>query len=142
MAAAGRDDDESSGETRHDRRTGGYDGKILTTRVTTSVRLMRGSVLSFFQPSHVLRFIFIIIYTLCVLGAYQVADFVGRFMPAYRAYLPTLYSEGPERRQQQQRINTNANSPSGREIDVEADVPVLKVVVNRERYPISSVLMN
>ena len=25
----------------------------------------------------------------------QIGDFVKRFMPAYRAYLPALYSEGP-----------------------------------------------
>ena len=28
----------------------------------------------------------------------QVADFVARFMPAYEAYLPVLYGEGPQRR--------------------------------------------
>ena len=41
----------------------------------------------------------------------QVADFVARFMPAYEAYLPMLYSKGPQRRERGQ----------GRE------VPVLKV---------------
>ena len=25
----------------------------------------------------------------------QVKDFVSRYLPAYNAYLPTLYSEGP-----------------------------------------------
>ena len=25
----------------------------------------------------------------------QIADFVSRFMPAYKAYLPQLYSQGP-----------------------------------------------
>nr|ABK21587.1 unknown [Picea sitchensis] len=25
----------------------------------------------------------------------QVADFVSRYMPAYKAYLPVLYSDGP-----------------------------------------------
>ena len=25
----------------------------------------------------------------------QIADFVSRFMPAYKAYLPNLYSKGP-----------------------------------------------
>lgn len=27
----------------------------------------------------------------------QVKDFVDRYMPAYRAYLPHLYAEGPKR---------------------------------------------
>lgn len=26
----------------------------------------------------------------------QVLDFVSRYLPAYKAYLPTLYSEGPK----------------------------------------------
>ncbi|KAL4195344.1 hypothetical protein AMTRI_Chr05g72860 [Amborella trichopoda] len=26
---------------------------------------------------------------------HKVQDFVSRYMPAYRAYLPTLYAEGP-----------------------------------------------
>lgn len=26
----------------------------------------------------------------------QVMDFVSRYLPAYKAYLPTLYSEGPK----------------------------------------------
>lgn len=26
----------------------------------------------------------------------QVKDFVSRYLPAYKAYLPTLYSEGPK----------------------------------------------
>lgn len=30
----------------------------------------------------------------------QIADFVARFMPAYRAYLPGLYSAGPTTAQQ------------------------------------------
>ena len=25
----------------------------------------------------------------------EIADFVGRFMPAYEAYLPKLYADGP-----------------------------------------------
>ena len=29
----------------------------------------------------------------------QVKDFVDRYMPAYKAYLPRLYSEGPDRSQ-------------------------------------------
>jgi pantothenate kinase-related protein Tda10 len=29
----------------------------------------------------------------------QVQDFIDRFMPAYRAYLPALYASGPERRE-------------------------------------------
>ena len=50
----------------------------------------------------------------------QVADFVSRFMPAYVAYLPALYATGPQRR----------NFP--------VSVPVLKITVDIDRFPISA----
>lgn len=45
----------------------------------------------------------------------QVQDFVQRFMPAYRCYLPELYEHGPERRN---------------------EVSVLKVTVDEKRFPV------
>ena len=50
----------------------------------------------------------------------QVADFISRFMPAYVAYLPALYTTGPQRR------------------IFPAPVPVLKMTVDIDRFPISS----
>ena len=50
----------------------------------------------------------------------QVADFVSRFMPAYVTYLPSLYASGPQRR------------------CVPVPVPVLKVTVDIDRFPISA----
>ena len=50
----------------------------------------------------------------------QIADFVSRFMPAYLAYLPALYTTGPQRR------------------IFPAPVPVLKITVDIDRFPISA----
>jgi len=47
----------------------------------------------------------------------QVRDFVSRFMPAYNAYLPDLYTHGPQRK-------TNS--------------PVNKIVVGFDRLPINN----
>ena len=46
----------------------------------------------------------------------QVADFISRFMPAYVAYLPALYTTGPQRR------------------IFPAPVPVLKMTVDIESW--------
>lgn len=51
----------------------------------------------------------------------QIKDFVNRFMPAYHAYLPKLYRQGPRLR-----------SP---------DVPVLKILVDERRIPVSCMIL-
>ena len=51
---------------------------------------------------------------------WQVKDFVSRFMPAYDAYVPRLYTVGPQKKE---------------------SAPVLKITVDINRFPISSQLM-
>jgi len=42
-------------------------------------------------------------------GFVQVEDFVSRYMPAYKAYLPALYSQGPQGARQEHMLKLDIN---------------------------------
>lgn len=65
--------------------------------------------------------------------SFKVRDFVDRFMPAYEKYLPSLLSEGPDRREmngelhlESQDNNNNENQTTS--IQSYHKAPVLKVI--------------
>jgi hypothetical protein len=54
-------------------------------------------------------------------------------MPAYEAYVPCLYSKGPQRR-----VGTATESEALAPVPVPVPVPVLKVTVDIDRFPITA----
>lgn len=62
----------------------------------------------------------------------QVAEFVGRFMPAYETYLPGLYAQGPQRANLRPELATPLGEVPTAEAAVNGDdkrSPVLKVMI-------------
>jgi hypothetical protein len=56
-------------------------------------------------------------------------------MPAYEAYVPCLYSKGPQRRVG---TGTEFEAPAPVPVSVPVSVPVLKVTVDIDRFPITA----
>jgi D-glycerate 3-kinase len=69
----------------------------------------------------------------------QVADFVSRFIPAYKLYLPELYANGPQRRRKtrEESIRSTNSHSTGSNNDDDDLVPVLKVrsTMRSRKYP-------
>jgi hypothetical protein len=57
-------------------------------------------------------------------------------MPAYEAYVPCLYSTGPQRRIWTG-TGTESEAPVPTPVPVAVPVPVLKVTVDIDRFPVT-----
>ena len=81
----------------------------------------------------------------------DVRDFVNRFMPAYHAYLPRLYTTGvgpqPRRQWKFSSSGSEAERALKQLIPVEhlvedcVEAPVLKVSIDRKRLPVEVSLL-
>jgi hypothetical protein len=69
----------------------------------------------------------------------EVADFVDRFMPAYKLYISTLYSSGPQKFLSKEKfvVPPSHSSKKPSQLRLADDVPVLKITVDINRLPIS-----